>query len=112
MRQIIDIIESVSNGVRIVSGIFALVVMGTVLVTVFGVTRVASSATDEFAVKAELLGEKAIEARLEAERDRALAKDGWGYSGDGLGAEDFPADNRRRVKKSGSENAGGWGNRS
>ncbi len=80
VRTIIDLIDSLTHGLRMIVGMFCLLVFCTVGVIAFTASRVADTATENFADKAATMGERAINAKLAAERDKALAEDGWGYS--------------------------------
>ena len=107
MRLFVDILESLTDGLRVVVGLLVLLIMGSVMIMTFGASYVASSATEELAAKAEVIGKEAIKAQREAERDRALAKDGWGYSSgnDGFGEESGPKKTRSSRKREDND----WG---
>ncbi|MEO0871399.1 MAG: hypothetical protein AAFY19_05480 [Pseudomonadota bacterium] len=111
MRIFVDLIENLADSVRLIAGLIALIIMGTVFVFTFGATYVASEATEELAITAEELGKDAIRAHAEAERNRELAKDGWGYdagdsaTGGAFGEETGPRSPRRSRK----DKADDWG---
>lgn len=107
MRMIADIFDSFSTTVRVVVGLLTLAVMGFGAITTLGVSWAAPQVAESFAERAEQMGEKAIEASLEAERSRELARDGWGY---GAGVD--PAGRGPAGTDPGSYDAddiGGWG---
>ncbi|MGB3471786.1 MAG: hypothetical protein WBA51_13270, partial [Erythrobacter sp.] len=91
MRAFIDLIDSVTNGIRAIVGLIVLACMGFGLLVTFGATQIASSVSEE----ARSLGSKAIEADLKAQRSKDLAKEGWGYPADGFGEENDAASQRR-----------------
>ncbi len=93
MRAIVDLINSLTNGLRMIIGMIALVLLMSVIVISFTASRVATNASENFANKAETLGERAIEAKITADREKALAEDGWGYgSGSASGSDDWNRD--------------------
>ncbi len=79
VRTIIDLIDSLTYGLRMIVGMLCLFVFCTVGVIAFTASRVADNATENLASKAGTMGERAISAKLAAEREKALAEDGWGY---------------------------------
>ncbi|MEM6857380.1 MAG: hypothetical protein AAF559_05875 [Pseudomonadota bacterium] len=110
MRIFVDLIENLADGIRLIVGLITLVIMGTVLVFTFGATYVASEATEELASTAEELGKDAIRAQVEAERNRELAKDGWGYGAGNRGANGFGEETGPRSRRrSRQDDADDWG---
>ncbi|MEO0590223.1 MAG: hypothetical protein AAFZ11_06630 [Pseudomonadota bacterium] len=110
MRIFVDLIENLADGVRLIAGLVTLVIMGGLLLFTFGATHVASEATEELAHTAEELGKDAIRAQREAERNRELAKDGWGYSaGDGAFGADAETDMAGHARRSRRDKADDWG---
>lgn len=79
MRIFIEVIENLTETVRVIVGLVVLLIMGCAMIFAFGASYVATGAAENFAESAEKLGEEAIEAQREAELKRALAEDGWGY---------------------------------
>jgi len=110
MRIFVDLIENLADGVRLIAGLITPIIMGTVFVFTFGATYVASEATEELTHTAEELGKDAIRAQREVERNRELAKDGWGYD---AGAGDFDpetsVDFERNARRSRRDHADDWG---
>ncbi|MEL6486798.1 MAG: hypothetical protein AAFQ13_06610 [Pseudomonadota bacterium] len=111
MRVFVDLIENLADGVRLIAGLVALVIIGGVMIFTFGATYVATEATEELAHTAEELGKDAIRAQREALRNRELAKDGWGYgAGDGASNDGFGdetgARSRRRSRQGDADD---WG---
>ncbi|MDJ0978642.1 MAG: hypothetical protein QNI87_08900 [Erythrobacter sp.] len=115
MRIFVEILENFADGVRLIVGVLTLIIMGTVLVFTFGASYVATGAAEEIAEHAEEVGKGAIRAQIAAERNRELAKDGWGYeaasgAGSGTGVGDFGAetgpDRARRARQGGAND---WG---
>jgi len=105
MRAFIDLIDSITSGIRAIVGLIVLAFMAFGLITAFSVTQIASSVSEE----ASNLGSKALEAELKARRSKDLAKEGWGYSADGFGEENAPASQRRDRRRSKPSEGGGWG---
>lgn len=79
MRIFLEVIENVTDSVRVIVGFVVLLITVCTMIFAFGVSYVASGATEEFAATAEELGKEAIKAQREAELNRELAKGGWGY---------------------------------
>ncbi|MEM6907903.1 MAG: hypothetical protein AAF494_04425 [Pseudomonadota bacterium] len=105
MQAVIKLIESLTYGVRLIAVLVAFVIMGGLIVFTAGATYVASEASEELVHTAEELGKDAIRAQVEAERNRELAQEGWGY-GSASGVDDYDRyeelDRRER-------DDGGWG---
>ena len=103
MQAVLDILENVTGGIRLLAGILALVIMGGTLFMSFGASYVASNAVDEIVAETEALGKVAIKAQRDAEREQAMAQEGWGYElshnsdQNGFGEEDLP--NRKRSSR-------------
>ena len=100
MRIVSDVIENVFGSIRLIFilGFEAVVLFG--LFMTVGATVVAPKAVEAAAERAERVGEKAIEARLQAERDRQLGSEGWGYGEAEGGSGETYED---------GEYVGGWG---
>ncbi|KPP88590.1 hypothetical protein [Erythrobacter sp. HL-111] len=112
MRLLSDMIDQLSSTVRLIAGLVTLCVMDFGAMMTFGVSVVAPQVAEDFAERAENVGEKAIAARIEAERAQALARDGWGYdAGTGLdAAQGFgPDPDFAQRPRAGQEEIGGWG---
>ncbi|MCK0127737.1 hypothetical protein [Erythrobacter sp. F6033] len=100
MRIVGDVIDNVFSSFRLVMLlIFGAVMLFGLFMTV-GASVVAPQVVDAAAERAERLGERAIEAELEAKRTREMSKDGWGYSEPGRGSGSTYED---------GEYVGGWG---
>ena len=110
MRIFVDLIENLADGVRLIAGLVTLIIMGTVFVFTFGATYIASEATEELAHTAEELGKDAIRAQREVERNRELAKDGWGYDAGAGGFDpETSVDFERNARRSRRDHADDWG---
>lgn len=101
MRELGDMLESVTGTVRFV--IAALVLGGVVIAItmIAGISFVAPQVADNVGERAERFGDRAIEAAHEKARRRDLADDGWG-------------DAKLRADEGGSRESdgdpvGGWG---
>ncbi|MEQ8411101.1 MAG: hypothetical protein RIC51_11190 [Erythrobacter sp.] len=108
MRLLTEMIDQLSTTMRVIAGLATLCVMGFGAMVTFGVGVAAPQMAETFADRAQKVREKTIEARVEAERARALAKEGWGYdagSGPSFAPATGPTDRPRR----GGEEIGGWG---
>lgn len=110
MRIFVDLIENLADGVRLIAGLVTLVIMAGLLLFTFGATHVASQASEELAHTAQELGKDAIRAQREAERNRELAKDGWGYN-TGTASFETPTDPDRNglSPRSRRDEADDWG---
>lgn len=96
MRIFADLIENLANGVRLIAGLMVLLIMGTALAMSFGVSWLAGDAVEELTISAEKVQKEAIRAQQEAELNRQLAKDGWGYqAGEGGLDDDFASQDAR-----------------
>lgn len=105
MRLLSEMIDQLSTTVRLVMGLITLCALGFGAMMTFGAGWAAPQVAEKFAERAEKVSAKAIEARLEAERARELAKDGWGYdAGTGAG----PASGYETAPQDGDEEIGGW----
>ena len=110
MRIFVDLIENLADGVRLIAGLVTLVIMAGLLLFTFGATHVASQASEELAHTAEELGKEAIRAQREVERNRELAKDGWGYgAGEGGFGEEPDPGAERGSRRSRRDQADDWG---
>lgn len=105
MRLLSDMIDQLSTTVRLVMGLITLCALGFGAMMTFGAGWAAPQVAEKFAERAEKVGNKAIEAQLEAERARVLAKDGWGYDA-GIGGG--PAANYEVAPEGHGEEVGGW----
>ena len=101
MQALVDMVDSISGTVRL----FILAIMGfgvivTLLMTV-SFSVVAPQVAEDYADRAEALGDRAIEVAREEARARELADDGWGYA--------EPGSYEGRSRDSEGEAVGGWG---
>ncbi len=93
MRAIIDLVENLTSTLRVIIGLVSLAIFLSVIVIAFTANRAATTASENFADKAETLGQRAIEAKMTAEREKALAEDGWGYgAGSQTGSDSWGED--------------------
>ena len=110
MRLLSEMMDQLSSTVRLIAGLVTLCALGFGAMMTFGATVVAPQVAVWFGKRAEKVGEKAIEARLEAERARALAKDGWGYNpGPGYDAGYGQEPDVGQRRRAGEDDLGGWG---
>lgn len=101
MRAFLDIVENLTSTVRFVFGMITLGIMTVGLMISVGASFLLPKAVDSIGERAERVGERAINAELEARRAKELAKDGWGYRSQGKDSATAPRD---------SESAkNGWG---
>ncbi|MEE4205098.1 MAG: hypothetical protein V2I39_02330 [Erythrobacter sp.] len=106
MRLLSDMIDQLSTTVRLIAGLITLCVMGFGAMMTFGASVVAPQVAADFSEKAEKIAEKELAARLEAQRARELARDGWGYdAADGY----RPSSGAAQERDSSGEAIGGWG---
>ncbi|TRD12054.1 hypothetical protein FGU71_09415 [Erythrobacter insulae] len=100
MRVIGDLIENVFGSIRLIFLLgFAAIVLFGLFMTV-GATVIAPQAVNAAAERAERLGEKAIDAELEARKNYQMGQEGWGYSEPRTGSGATYQD---------GEAVGGWG---
>lgn len=83
MRTIVDILDSFTGIVRLVVGAMVLCVFLVGFMITAGASHLAPKVADNFSESATQLGERAIAEARNAQIDRELAKDGWGYGSAG-----------------------------
>lgn len=108
MRLLSDMIDQFSTTVRVIAGLLTLGVLGFGAMMTFGAGWAAPQVAEKFAERAEKVSTKAIEARMEAERARALAKEGWGYDA-GTAPDYGPAASPAGRAEPHADEIGGWG---
>ena len=104
MRAFLDLVEQITDGLRVIVGLFVVLVLGSVLIMTLGATYAVSEVTSEIATiadEAQKEGSEIRRSQTRAERERALAKEGWGYQAtdDGFGEEAGPKSDRRRKRR-------------
>ena len=92
MRAFLDVIESLTSTIRFVFGMITLGIMTFGLLISAGASFLLPKAVDSLGERAERVGERAINAELEARRAKELAKDGWGYRSQDKSAVIVPRD--------------------
>lgn len=100
MRAIVDLLDNMTNTLRVIVGLFVLCVFAFGIFASFGISYAAPVAIEGMAEKAIEANERQMEAALEANRDRELAKEGWGY-----GSADKPSKQHGRSQ----DRKDGWG---
>ncbi|MEP0391724.1 MAG: hypothetical protein ABJ205_15330 [Erythrobacter sp.] len=103
MRALIDLVDSFTGIVRFIIVAIILVGLSLALMLTAGVSYVAPKVANGATERAAQIGELAIEEARNAQRDRDLAKDGWGYDS-GNSRQDRSANSRNR-----DSDGGGWG---
>lgn len=103
MRALVDLVDSFTGMVRFIIVAMMLVGLAITLMLTAGVSYVAPKVAEGATERAAQLGELAIEEARDAQRERDLAREGWGY-GSGESGGDSGSYN-----ESGSGD-GGWGN--
>ena len=87
---------------RLAVSLIALFIIGSVMVSTFGASYVAAE-------RAEEVGKEAIRAQREADLNRQLAKEGWGYQ---AGSEAFGQETEsREARRSRRNQSDDWGTR-
>lgn len=108
MRLLSDMIDQLSTTVRVIAGLMTVAVLGFGAMMTYGAGWAAPQVAEKFAERAEKVNTKAIEARMEAERARALAKEGWGYDAGSAPTYGRAARPAGDAEPDGDE-IGGWG---
>lgn len=100
MQALVDMVNSFTSVVRwIILGIIVLGAIFSFLVS-GSIYLIAPQVSDDFADRAEVLGERAIESARQEARARDLAEDGWGYA--------EPRSHEGRSRDADGESVGGW----
>ncbi len=83
MRVFFDLLDNITNTVRVIIGLFVLCMMGFGMMLSLGGTYVVPTAIEGMAEKASEARERQLEGKRAAARDKALAEDGWSYEAGG-----------------------------
>lgn len=106
MRAFIDLLDNMTNTVRVIAGLFVVCMTLFGLVASFGFSYAAPAAIEEMTEKAIQAHEREMDAALEARRNQELAKDGWGYGSGERASEDTVSGYKERAQN----RKDGWGN--
>ena len=106
MRAFVDLVDSFTGVVRFIILAIIVVGLGITFMLTAGVSYVAPKVAEEAGERATAFGERAMEEARQSQRERDLAKDGWGY-GSADGSQN-PNSGSRSRDGYGSD-GGGWG---
>jgi hypothetical protein len=90
MRLLSELLDNLTTTIRLLIGTFVLCGFLFGLFTTVGFSYVAPKVAEQYGERAVQIGERAMAEARAAERERALAKEGWGYGAATAGT--VPAD--------------------
>lgn len=111
MRLFMDLIDNLTSTVRFIVAAFALCGFLFGMFMTMSASYIAPKVAEDYTERAAELGERAIAEHRAAERERELAKEGWGYgaASPGTGGEGGIGSDPGGVRSADVDKAGGWG---